>query len=116
MKKRPFSHFGQQLKAVRQARGLTQVALAKAIQSSQRVLSYYENQAKYPPAEVLIELARVLRVSIDELTGIKKTEKVREDVVTFQLWKKFQKIQKLKEKDRQAILRMIDSLIDTKKR
>lgn len=116
MKKRPLSHFGQQLKALRQARGLTQVELAKAIQSSQRALSYYENEAKYPPAEVLVELARVLKVSMDELLGIKKTEKIREEPATFHLWKKFQKIQTLTEKDRQAILRMINSLVDTKKR
>ena len=62
--------FGQRLVTFRQARGLTQVQLAKATGMTQRAISYYEIEAEFPPAPALITLAQVLEVSTDELLGI----------------------------------------------
>jgi transcriptional regulator with XRE-family HTH domain len=52
--------FGQRLVALRQARGLTQVQLAKATGMTQRAISYYEIEAEFPPAPALITLAQAL--------------------------------------------------------
>src|ERR1019366_884151 len=51
--------FGQRLVTFRQARGLTQVQLAKATGMTQRAISYYEIEAEFPPAPALITLAQV---------------------------------------------------------
>lgn len=41
---------------------------------SQRMIAYYEKQAKYPPTHLLPTLAKALGTSGDELLGIKKTD------------------------------------------
>src|SRR5262245_27518683 len=63
-------NFGKRLVALRKAVGFTQVQLASRIGSSQRAISYYENEAGFPPAPVLAALAKALNVSTDELLGL----------------------------------------------
>jgi transcriptional regulator with XRE-family HTH domain len=67
----PSSPFGKRLVTARQARGLTQTQLAEMIGSTQRALSRYETIADYPPTAVVIELAKALKISADELLGLK---------------------------------------------
>ncbi|MDB4912414.1 MAG: phage regulatory protein [Gemmatimonadetes bacterium] len=62
--------FGDRLAALRQRRGLTQTALGEAVGVSKRVIAYYEADGAQPPAAMLIELARALPVSADELFGL----------------------------------------------
>jgi transcriptional regulator with XRE-family HTH domain len=49
--------FGKRLVALRQARGLTQIELAKVADTTQRAISYYETEAEFPTAAALIPLA-----------------------------------------------------------
>jgi transcriptional regulator with XRE-family HTH domain len=65
------SNFGQRLKNLRQARGFTQAELAKRIGCSQQIVEHYENRAKYPPIAMIPVIAKALRVSTDELLGVK---------------------------------------------
>lgn len=115
-KKRNGSDFGKRLVALRKAHGLTQVQLAQAIGTTQRAISYYETQANYPPAPVVAELARGLHVSTDELLGLKAQPKTLrpEPPETRRLWKKFQQIQALPEKDQRAVIRLVNSLVTAK--
>ena len=59
--------FGERLQAIRKARGLTQVQLAEAAGTTQRAISYYETEAGFPPAPAVIDLAKALNVTTDEL-------------------------------------------------
>ena len=70
-KKPPQTAFGKRLVALRQARGLTQIELAKAADTTQRAISYYETEAEFPIASALVPLARALQVTTDELLGVK---------------------------------------------
>jgi transcriptional regulator with XRE-family HTH domain len=117
-KSRQGSDFGRRLAALRKERGLTQIQLAEAIGSNQRLLSYYENVADHPPAAVIAELARVLKVSADELLGLKplRLDRRKEDPEARRLWKKFQQVMRLPEKDRRAVIRLVNSLVETKAR
>jgi transcriptional regulator with XRE-family HTH domain len=63
--------FGERLQVIRKARGLTQVQLAEAAEATQRAVSYYETEAGFPPAPAVIALARALKVTTDELLGVK---------------------------------------------
>jgi len=112
----PTSAFGRRLHALRRARGLTQTELADAIGSSQRAISHYETIADYPPAAVIVELARVLHVSTDELLGVKQSKAPKESAAIRRLWRKFQQVLSLPEKDRRAIIRMINSLVSAQQR
>jgi transcriptional regulator with XRE-family HTH domain len=57
------------LKEVRENQGLTQLALAKAIEESQSTLASWENGKAMPRANTLIRLADFLHVSLDYLCG-----------------------------------------------
>jgi transcriptional regulator with XRE-family HTH domain len=104
--------FGERLQAIRKARGLTQVGLAEAAGTTQRAISYYETEAGFPPAPAVIDLARALRISTDELLGLKppKVQRIDDDSEARRLWKRFQRVSSLPERDQKAVLRLINSL------
>jgi len=107
--------FGARLAQLRQARALTQVQLAEAASTTQRAISYYENEAGYPPVEAIIRLAEALNVSTDELLGLRNgkartVKKGQEDSQDKRLWKKFRQVASLPEKDQRAVIRLINSL------
>lgn len=111
------SSFGKRLAALRKARGMTQIQLAKAAATTQRAISYYENEAGFPPAPAVMDLARALHVTTDELLGIKpvpremsKFEQLYSDPESRRLWKRFQQMAELPEKDQRAVIRLINSL------
>jgi transcriptional regulator with XRE-family HTH domain len=112
-KVRPASPFGERLAELRAERGITQIQLAEMIGSSQRAISAYETVAEYPPTAVVAELAKALRVSSDELLGLKPPKKTArvEDPEVRRLWKKFQQVLTLPEKDRRAVIRLVNSLV-----
>ena len=116
-KVQPSSEFGERLTALRKARGLTQVQLAEMIGSTQRAVSRYETIADRAPAPVLAKLAQALGVSTDELLGIKRIRPVAsmtDDPEARRLWKKFLQVMELPEKDRRAVIRLVNSLVTAK--
>lgn len=104
--------FAKRLAAIRRMRGMTQIDLAEAAGTTQRAVSYYENAFGFPPAPQLVALAKALRVTTDELLGLKpiKADSRSEDPETRRLWKKFQQVADLPEKDQRAVIRLINSL------
>ncbi len=114
-KQSPATEFAKRLIAVRKARGLTQVQLAELTRSTQRNISYYETGAGYPPAPVIAELADALDVSADQLLGVRSgkmpaAKQEQEDPQLRRLWKKFQQVARLPDKDQRAVIRLINSL------
>jgi transcriptional regulator with XRE-family HTH domain len=105
--------FGERLQAIRKARGLTQVQLAEAAGTTQRAISYYETEAGFPPAPAVIDLAKALKVTTDELLGVKppRVERANDDSEARRLWKRFQLVSALPERDQKAIIRLVNSLI-----
>ena len=112
------SDFGRRLTQIRQHRGLTQGQLADLIGSTQRVISYYETVAESAPGPIIAQLCKALEVSADDLLGLKPPRKTKtvekEDPETKRLWKKFQQVRTLPEKDQRAVIRLINSLVQTK--
>ena len=108
----PSSEFGARLYKLRNERGLTQTQLAEAIGSTQRAISHYETVADFPPAQVIVEIAKALGISTDEILGMRepKPKPDRDTPEQKRMWKKFQQVLELPEKDRRAIIRMINSL------
>lgn len=112
----PASAFGERLAELRAERRITQGQLAEMIDSSQRAISHYETVAEFPPTAVVVQLAEALKVSTDELLGVKPLRAARaaEDPEVRRLWKKFQQVLSLPEKDRRAVIRLINSLVAAK--
>ncbi len=70
------SNFAENLKRLRQAKGIGQVELAKQIGVSKGIISLWENGLREPTLSSLIVLAEFFGVGLDELVGI---EYVKED-------------------------------------
>lgn len=111
------SDFGVRLMTFRKAQDMSQVQLAKAARTTQRAISYYETGLGFPPAPLVARLARALKISSDELLGIKPQarevsnfEKLNSDPESRRLWRKFQQMAGLPQKDQRAVIRLINSL------
>jgi len=110
--KGPRSDFGARLLSIRRQRALTQYELADALGVSQRTISYYESGSGYPQAAMLAKLAAALKVTMDDLLGTALARKPlpTDNPEARRLWKKFQLILDLPEKDRRAVFNMLNSL------
>lgn len=109
VKERTVKGFGGRLRTIRQQRGLTQDELGKAVKVSNRVIAYYESDGAQPPGALLAELARVLRVSADELLGLRP---IRDDTPprTARLLKRLRKVEQLAPADQRAVFKLVDAL------
>jgi len=110
--KTPTTIFGTRLLAARRAKGMTQTQLADAIGNTQKVISYYEATGGNPSADIIIKLSKVLGTTADDLLGISDgLESLKaESTDERRVWKRFRQLMNLPEKDRRAVLRMLDSL------
>lgn len=62
--------FGERLKALRQEKGLGQVALAKQLDVGKSIISLWEQNKCEPTLSKLISIAEFFGVSIDYLAGL----------------------------------------------
>ena len=77
MKERTVEGFGERLAAIRKERGVTQAQLGEAVGVS-IVIAYYETESDQPPGALLVDICKTLRVSADELLGIKTPKEPRD--------------------------------------
>ena len=97
---------------------MTQYDLADIICVSQRTISYYESGTGHPHAAMLAKLAAALKVTTDDLLG---TTTAREPLPTDnpearRLWKQFRILLDLPDKDRRAVLHMLNSFSQVRSR
>jgi transcriptional regulator with XRE-family HTH domain len=103
--------FGKRLARIRTAAGYTQQELAQEIGISPRMVAYYEVQTDQPPAALLPVIARALRVTSDELLGLKPFRASR----TFsdsRLWRRFKQVEKLPARERRQVIQFIDTVLE----
>jgi len=102
--------FGSRLAALRKERGLTQHLLGERVGVSNRVIHYYEGETEYPPAHLITPLAKALKVSTDELLGIREVKQERSPE-NAALWRRLRKIEALPKRDQKALLHYLDALV-----
>ena len=101
--------FGKTLVSLRRARGFTQQELAKKIGVSRRMIVYYELESIHPPVALLPDLARALKVSIEQLLGIKGIKELGFSKDK-RLMRRLKQLEELPQKDRRSVLSLIKSL------
>lgn len=101
--------FGKRLAQFRKIRGFTQPDLGSKIGVSKRVIAYYEGETEYPPTHLLLPIAKTLKISVDELLGLKKTDITDSNHAA--LWRKLKKAEALSTKDRKAVADYITALL-----
>lgn len=104
------SDFGARLTELRKAAGYTQVELAQALNTTQRMIAYYESRAEKAPAALLPQMVQTLAVSADELLGIKPLKKHKKTET--QLHRRLQRIEKLDPKAKRQITQLLDTFIE----
>lgn len=115
VKERILEGFGTRLAELRQARGLTQSELGALVGVSYRVIAYYERDDAQPPGAMLVELAHALRITTDELLGVKPVSD-KLSPKTARLLKRLRRIEELPAADQRAVLKLVDAMIDTRRR
>jgi transcriptional regulator with XRE-family HTH domain len=109
---------GDRIKRLRLERGWTQVQLAEQAGCSKRAIIYYEKDGTCPPAPVLAAMAKAFGIDLEKLVGPvelgKKPSPDEPDLLNNpedrRLWKKLQQIKTLPERDKVAVIRLINSL------
>jgi len=101
---------GARLAELRKRAGYTQQELAEAVQTTQRMISYYETQAEPPPSMLLPELARVLGVSVDQLLGLAALKKSR--LPDSRVLRRLQQIEALEPGEKRQVLQVLDAFIE----
>ncbi|MCF8069331.1 MAG: helix-turn-helix domain-containing protein [Desulfobacterales bacterium] len=101
--------FGNRMAKLRNAAGYSQRDLARETGVSQRMIAYYEKQAKYPPTHLLPILAEALGTTADELLGMKKTNGSKKDM---RLWRRFSKVEQMNTKEKRQVLQILDTFIE----
>ena len=105
------TEFGDQLKRIRQLKGITQKELAEKVGISQRMISHYESKVKSPPLKYIILIADALQVSVDTLVGNKPIKYEFDSRVA----RRIKLIESLSERDQKAIWSFVNGLVAKKK-
>lgn len=61
--------FGQRMATLRQRKGLTQTQLGARMNTTQKMIDYYERRSPNPTLNVMQKIAAALEISVTELLG-----------------------------------------------
>src|SRR5205809_56085 len=98
--------FGEHLAEVRKAQGLSQLALADAVGTSQSAISQLEAGERNPSYEMIRELAKALKVTAAYLIGAEVEELSPEEEAHFREYRGLSKQAKQDLKDFMAYLKV----------
>jgi len=113
MKERSIEGFGRRLADIRKSRSMTQAQLGEFVGVSNRVIAYYETESDQPPGALLAELAKALKVSADELLGLKPPKEPTNPKLA-RLLNRLKRVADLPPADQRAVLQHIDALADAR--
>lgn len=82
---------------------------------SKRVIAYYEGETKYPPAHLLVPLAKALKISTEELLGAKEQSVEFNDKFA-SLWRRLKVIESFSDRERKALLQYVEIIADKNKK
>ncbi|MBL8913651.1 MAG: helix-turn-helix transcriptional regulator [Archangium sp.] len=102
---------GQRLARLRKEKGITQVELAKMLETTQPVVSDYERGLLRLHGELIIQLAGILEVSADELLGLEQRERPG-PARDRRLARRLQAFDKLPKRDRDTLTRTVDAFLE----
>jgi len=106
----PAADIGMRVYRLRKLRHVTQVQFAAHLGVSQPNVSHYEKGTLRIPTDLLLKIARFLQVSADELLGLSPLPTMPA-VKDQRFLKRLPQIDQLPKRDRDAILRLINSCL-----
>ena len=103
------SAIGKRLQSIRKKRGLTQKELGEKLGLTREAIASYEAGRSRLMDTILIDLAGILRVSINEILGLKR--QTDETPISRRWAKRMEIIESLPESIKKHILRTLDDVI-----
>jgi transcriptional regulator with XRE-family HTH domain len=97
----------ERLARIRKFRGLTQQDLSERTGLSRRAIAHYETRGKDIPPDSIVKISTALRVSMDELFGIKSVSR-GPIVENPRLFKKMHLVEGLPRHDKKSVMDYID--------
>ena len=93
--------------------GNTQQELADEMGATRRMIAYYETESDHPPTKMLVGLSSALKVSTDELLGLKTARKAdKGKQADSRLVRRMQQIEKLSTNEKRQLMQVIDTFIE----
>jgi transcriptional regulator with XRE-family HTH domain len=99
------------LRTMRKAAGLSVRELARQIGQQATNVSYWERTGKAPRSDLLMDMARVLGVSVEEVLGLKAPRKAASPAG--RLGRTFEAVAKLPRRKQLKILEVVDALVNS---
>ena len=105
--------FGQRMAMLRQRKGLTQIQLAERMNTTQKMIDYYERRSPNPTLEVMQKVAAALEVSVVELLGEEAAtvRAARKTGPTSKLQKVFEEVARLPRRQQEKIVEVVSALM-----
>ena len=100
---------GKRLAEIRKNQGLTQSELGRRIGLSRRMVVYYETVSDNIPANLLAKIATALKVSADELLGLKSLS-IEESKTSLRLLSKLKVVGQFPRRQIKSVLDYINAL------
>jgi len=102
---------GDRLRALRQARNLTQVQLARILGTQQTAVSQVELGNRGLTVQQVVKLAKALRVSTDAILGPSNDSRQEDLPRDRKLLRRLKEIERLPKPEKQALLKTIDAFL-----
>jgi transcriptional regulator with XRE-family HTH domain len=103
---------GQRIARIRKQKGYTQGQLAKIMGITQGLASAYELGRLQLKADIIIQYAIALKVSADEILGLKSSDLLHVDTkISLKLVRRMQKIDSLPTSEQKVLLHTIDTFL-----
>lgn len=104
--------FGQRLAAARRSRGWSQTKMAEKLQTTQKVIDYYERRAVNPSLAFIQRAAEVLQVPVADLVGGESRTIRGRPGPTPQLALRLEQIRQLPRKQQEFVIRLLDTVLE----
>ncbi len=110
----PAESLGRRVARLRKEKGITQVELAETLGITQPVVSEYERDGLSFRWDQLVTLARLFRVTADELLGLSREAAPRRGPRDTRLARLVGEVEALPRRDRDALVRTIEAYLRPK--
>lgn len=105
--------FGQRLATLRQRKGLTQIQLAARMNTTQKMIDYYERRSPNPTLDVMQKIAAALEISVTELLGEEAVavRRALKNGPTGKVQKVFEEVSRLPRRQQEKIIEFVTAYV-----
>lgn len=104
---------GKKLAKLRKAYGYTQIDFAEKLGVKRSVIADYERDKARINVDLLLKIANIINVSLDEILDFKTTKDNEKRMYDLKFMKRLKKISELPESKQKTILSSLDMMIDS---